>query len=82
MELLCGCQVARLAHTLTRLLKAPPQRCVAKRCVTTMATDSMPNATVLDERVQALREEMKKAGMDAYIVPSEDAHMVGCYELT
>ena len=30
-----------------------------------------------DDRVDALRAEMAKANVDAYIVPSEDPHMVG-----
>ena len=29
-----------------------------------------------DDRVDALRAEMAKANVDAYIVPSEDPHMV------
>ena len=34
---------------------------------------AMPN----DERVDALRAEMAKANIDAYIIPSEEPHMVG-----
>ncbi len=44
------------------------------------ALEALANGAVSDERVETLRSEMKKAGVDAYIVPSEDAHMVSpCY---
>lgn len=41
-----------------------------------MAADAQANGAVTDDRVEALRKQMKQAGVDAYIVPSEDAHMV------
>jgi hypothetical protein len=41
-----------------------------------MAAEAQANGAVTDDRVEALREQMKQAGVDAYIVPSEDAHMV------
>lgn len=41
-----------------------------------MASKALPNGTAVDERVDALRKAMQEAGVDAYIVPSEDAHMV------
>ena len=28
----------------------------------------------ITERLEALREQMRKAGMDYYIIPSQDAH--------
>ena len=58
----------------------PGQRAdaAAQRCVRTMASEALPNGTALDERVEALRKAMQEAGVDAYIVPSEDAHMVSC----
>jgi hypothetical protein len=47
-----------------------------------MASDTNGNgaAPAIDERVEALRAEMRVAdggqGIDAYIIPSEDPHMV------
>lgn len=46
------------------------------------ASEASANGAVSDERVEMLRSEMKMAGVDAYIVPSEDAHMVSpCYSV-
>ena len=35
---------------------------------------------VHDDRVEALRAEMAKANIDAYIIPTEEPHMVGAQE--
>ena len=40
------------------------------------ANGAMPEAKH-DDQVDALRAEMAKANVDAYIVPTEDPHMVG-----
>ena len=59
---------------------------------TSQGVDEMPKKTAResngtpapadahDERVAALREEMVKHNVQAYIVPSEDPHMVPCLQ--
>ena len=76
-------QVTQRRVTPAAQAQRPAQRAnTAARCVRAMASEALPNGTAVDERVEALRKAMQEAGVDAYIVPSEDAHMVGCCELT
>lgn len=76
-------QVTQRRVTPAAQAERPAQRAnTAARCARAMAAEALPNGTAVDERVEALRKAMQEAGVDAYIVPSEDAHMVGCYELT
>ena len=76
-------QVTQRRVTPAAQAQRPAQRAnTAVRCVRAMASEALPNGTAVDERVEALRKAMQEAGVDAYIVPSEDAHMVGCHELT
>jgi hypothetical protein len=41
--------------------------------------ESAKGAVDTTQRLAALRAEMEKNGLSAYIVPTEDAHQVGCF---
>ena len=52
------------------------RRAVTMGAVSEALNGATNGAAPTDERVEALRAQMAKANVDAYIIPTEDPHMV------